>query len=382
MNTLIEDINLLPNNVIFKIFYKNRYNQDIVNSVIEIIYENNSIMYNVVKYLGSGTVGKVYLIESFIFTNNQKQKYVIKIANTNCNSDLKIEFKFHKKYFKKYNITHASQPLMFGKITKTDTNVLVYNYLGDYNLETLKKNNYIISFTNVQLITRQLIEQILLFNNNNIIHCDLKPPNIVINTDTLIVTIIDFGLAALISMPTFIYSTCYIVSPESLLTTEKYSNCLIDLETIDISKHDNYGLFSIIINLIINKSIWNCFYTYFYEIVEIEKSILDKDDIDELFIYCWYRFYYDTVDEITNIPLQNIIKIIDIYYPKIKNKPFMNFDNFFDIFLTSHIDHESFNNEYYSLLKDFLKKLIHFDYKQRYSIQQLSNHPFLSSLNT
>ena len=50
MNTLIEDINLLPNNVIFKIFYKNRYNQDIVNSVIEIIYENNSIMYNVVKY--------------------------------------------------------------------------------------------------------------------------------------------------------------------------------------------------------------------------------------------------------------------------------------------------------------------------------------------
>lgn len=365
-------------NVTFKIIYKNKFNQEIINSVIEVIHDDYNIMYNVIKYLGSGTIGKVYLIESLIVTDNERKQYVIKIANEHCNKDLKLELKFFKKYFKKYNITHASHPLMFGQITKTEIYAIMYNYLGNYDLESIKKINYKISFLNNKLIIKQLITQLLLFNNNNIIHCDLKPPNVVINTDTLIVTIIDFGLASLITEPEDIYSTCYITSPESLATTEPYSKCLIKSQPIDISKHDNYGLFSIIINLLINKTFWSCINIYLVDIVQINKYIFDDNDTEDIFVYCWYKFYYNNIDEITNIILQNVIKKIELRYSNIKNKCFLNFDDFFDGYLVNHLDYDSFNHEYYALLKDFLKKLIHFDYTQRYTIQQLSDHPFLN----
>ena len=80
------------------------------------------------------------------------------------------------------------------------------------------------------------------FNDNKLIHCDLKTSNIVIDIrsneemkDVLNATIIDFGLLKESDDKYDIVSTNFITSPESLLTIHKYDNYITsdDFEKLD-----------------------------------------------------------------------------------------------------------------------------------------------------
>ena len=80
--------------------------------------------------------------------------------------------------------------------------------------------------------------------------------------NNIFATVIDFGLAREDTSTSNVISTNYITSPESLLTISNFSECLINNQDLQLDKHDYFGLFSIILNLFINKSFWGLFSKY------------------------------------------------------------------------------------------------------------------------
>ena len=313
---------------------------------------NNIIHFKILNLLGKGSVGSVYLLVE------NKNYFIIKIANKDCNEYLLDEIQTIKKLFKKYEIINRSYPKFYGEI---GNNIgIIYPYFGFYNLKSIKSTNYNINNKHKIQIIRQIIEQMITFNN--VIHCDINSSNIVIDIkfDRIISTIVDFGLMK--ENKENIISSCYITSPESLLTLDKYKSCISDY--INIMKHDYYGLFSIIIDLFSRKTFWSNMIFYFTNIIGIDCNIFNSEDCKYIFVYCWYKFYYSSIDELPNNTFKKLISSIE--------ENIINKDNFisFDIF----IDNIEIENKY---MRDFLKKLIHFNPDQRPSLDELLDHKFL-----
>jgi serine/threonine protein kinase len=329
--------------------YQVKFNIDIHNLIMT--YNNNTYKYTILNLLGKGRTASVYLIES----NNNF--YIIKISDNNNNYLLKEEIQTLTRYFKKYNIKHNSYPKYHGEIVNLDGYGIIYPYLGFYNLKSIKKTSYIIEYKQKILIIRQLIEQLKIMNG--CIHCDIKSENIVINIKLsgIIATIIDFGIMK--DKTDNIFSVSYITSPESLLTLKELKYLVLETDNIDYTKHDYYGLFSVIIDLFLDKSIWRYFMKYF-DIIG-----LDGEKLEFYFVYCWYRFFYNNIDELPNETFKKLINTIEINYIN-KNLDFITFDVFIDI-----LDFKDDN------IKDFLRKLIHFNPNERASLDDLLNHSFL-----
>jgi serine/threonine protein kinase len=344
----------------------------IINSKLVVSYKNYKIRYEIINYLGKGTVGQVYMLEPI--NSLDKLKYVIKISNFDCEIDLQTEVESIEYCFEKYNIDHCSYPIYWGNFTNLNSVGVIYPYLGFYNLEKIKIINYKISWKNNISIIKQLIIQLI--ELKDIIHGDLKPSNIVINQndDNLIASIIDFGLIKEKTSNKNIVSTNYITSPESLFSLDKHINCVRD-EELDFSKHDYYGLYVIILNLFLNKGYWNIFSSYITLYLKINYKYLIKHEAIYLFIYIYYRFFYE--DTYPSNSYECLINKICILYPKIRGIKYLNFNDFFMTYIKPNINYLIFESEYLDLFKDFLINICSFDYNKRLDLKELLEHPFL-----
>ena len=367
MNYEIENVHLRLNNF-------THTSKSILGLNLIIYFENITEEYKLINFLGKGTVGQVYLLESVI----DKKRYVIKISNTGCCDELKTEVKLIKLYFNKEKIVHASYPIYAGTFTNMNSFGVIYPFLGYYNLDKLKKINYKIDFNNNVKIVRQLIDQLI--NFKNIIHGDLKPSNVVINVTTCVtVTIIDFGLIKDSNDKNDIISTSFITSPESLLSLENFEDCL---ETdVIFNKHDYFGLFSIIVNLFVKTSYWEIIFNYLINHLNYDNKAIEKKKSTIIFVYIWYRFNYNTKEEIINKSLYKVIHKIETYYPHIKDKKYLNFDNFFEQHIRPKIIENMMNNKKINEFKDFLKNIIMFEPENRMKYTELLYHSFLTLYN-
>lgn len=354
---------------------KDHISNNLINCTLQIIINSDIYNFIIKSYLGSGAIGMVYLlspIEKLDLFGDHKH-YVIKISNLDCYDNLLEETHNMVQLFNTHNIQHSSYPLCYGKFdnkfiiegTKT-TNKLIgvlYNYFGYYNLEKIK-SIYIISFKDNINIIKEIVKQLI--SLKSIVHCDLKPCNIAINiiNNTFIPTIIDFGLCRSYNSYDII-STNYITSPESLLTLEEFrDNC-----KYDISKHDYFGLFSIIINMFTKDGYWNIITKYLIETLKIKKNLVLDPHSREIFVYMWCKF--DTSSTIHT----NLIKKIETKYTFLNSTVFISFDIFFEQFIVPDII--SINITKYNDFKDFLQKLIRVNMKDRPELETILEHPFL-----
>lgn len=341
----------------------------IINTTIIFTTLNNIYIYKIIKFLGSGTNGNVYLIYLYkddIYIN----KFVIKIANPKNSNDLLDELLNISECFKNNNIKHSSYPLYYGTINNSEQLAIIYLYLGYYDLDYIKKTNNIISYDDNINIIQQILDQ--LKSLNNIIHCDLKPANIVIDIkpDTIVANIIDFGLVYDLSTKQPILSTSYITSPESLLTLDKYKNCINKDEKLDLSKHDYCGLFTIIVNLFIKKNIFEVIIDYLTIFCNIQFDNIKIDSGIHIFVYMWYKFSYSSNKEIKNKSLFNLINNIEKNYPYILTVNFLNFNDFFNDFILLDLNYNLKKDTIISL-KKILKEIIHFESVYRPTIDEL-----------
>ena len=346
---------------------------NIINSNLLIHFNKSYSIYKIINYIGKGSVGQVYLLES----QKDFSICVIKISYSDGIEDLIDEVDFLRINFIKHNITHPSYPLFCGHFRNLKGFGVIYPYFGFYNLEKIKLINYKINFINNKQIIRQCIKQ--LSDLKNIIHCDLKPSNVVVNVinNNIFATIIDFGLSREDTSITNIISTNYITSPESLLTLSNFSECLITDKDLQLDKHDYFGLFSIILNLFINKNFWSLFSKYLTDI-GFNNEFLHKHNSSIIFVYTWFRFSYEDKSHIINKSLLNIINKIEVMFPNITSKKFQDFDKFFDNYIRLCIDLDTINKSNLKDLNDFIKQILQFDYLARIDLEQLLKHKFLN----
>jgi serine/threonine protein kinase len=352
--------------------------KSIINLKLHIITEVNINIFTIKSFLGNGVMGQVYLLENTNHEENESifpsDKYVLKISNEDSYKDLKNELVTIQNIFTKHKIKSDAYPIGYGKIENVNTLGVLYNFIGYYNLDRIKKINYKIDFETNIMIIRQLIEQLM--NMNNIIHCDLKPANIVVNTidDTIKATIIDYGLLKTIN-DFDVISTNYITSPESLLTIKSYG---IKKIKIDLSKHDYFGLFVTIINLFVKTNYWVIINKYLSIDNNIKDEYLLKDEARILYGYLWYRFNYDKVDDISNKHMKHLIVRIEKSLPEFFNKKFGNYEYFFTNHILPNINYDCIDKRNINELKSFLRELSYFCPENRPSYKILLIHPFLN----
>lgn len=345
---------------------------NIIGTNLIILTEKSYIKYKIINYIGKGTVGQVYLLESYY----DSSVCVIKISNSQCMDDLVDEVQLTQTYFSKNNIIHPSYPKCCGFFKNLKAFGIIYPYFGFYNLEKIKFIDYKINFKNNKEIIKQIITQMSQFSN--IIHCDLKPSNVVVDVENNIIkaTVIDFGLIKEIGEPSNLISTSYITSPESLLTLKNFFECVDNTEPVQFDKHDYFGLFSIIINLFIGKTFWALLIKYLTDI-NFNNDFLHKQSASTVFVYMWYRFSYKEKSHIINKSLLNVINKIETIYPNISSKKFLDYDVFFDNYIKFFINLDTIEKTYLTDLKDFTKQIVKFDYSTRPNLEELSSHKFL-----
>jgi len=354
---------------IFELEYNS--NNNIINSTL-LVKPINSLFnykYKINSYLGHGTVGHVYLLEK---SNNEQ--YVVKISNPDCKKDLLGELDIFKIHFIKNKIIYDAYPLFYGNFKNQDNVGIIYPYVGSHNFEKLKLQNYIIPFTNNIDIIIQIINQLI--NINTIIHCDLKPSNIVGNLkdNKLYATIIDFGLSHLIFPNKTILSTTYITSPESLLTTLNFKDCLVNLNDLKLYKHDYFGLYCFILNLFLKKSYWNLISNYMINDLKFNKASVASQIFSIIYVYIWYKF--NNID-IKNKSLKNVILRIEKMYPEVLDKKYINFETFFKLYILPNLNLDIIKRDAVKLLYSFLNIIIKFDPDDRPELSTLLKHPFL-----
>ena len=370
---------------------KSTSTKDFINTIINIKFRLiSSMTFRISRFVGKGSIGNVFLLKIIKTENcdyNDKNKlFVIKISYKNTVSDLTDEYECIKNNFKKYNIIHDYYPLFFGEIKELKTVAIILPFLGLYNFDTIKDINFNINFsTNINLI-RQLIRQLKKFNDKNLIHCDLKSANLVIDiksnldgTQKIKLSIIDFGLLKEIDDKENIISTSYITSPESLLTLSNYDELIYleDFQEINLLKHDYFGLFSIIIGLFVKNNYWDIFYNYLVKTCNVSTEYIQSFKAIELFVYVWYKFTHKNIKEVSNSSLIEIIKYIEKKSPKIKEKVILNYEEFFNTYIVPEINTSILDKTKFDDLYNFTKEIIHFDYNKRPSLNDLLNHPFL-----
>jgi serine/threonine protein kinase len=334
----------------------------------------NNTKFHITQYLGKGSVGQVYLIQ------HKSKKYVIKISNYNCYNELLSEADNTITLFNKYNIIHNYYPIYWGDIyyiqdeqfINSSLCGVIYPFLGFYNLENIKQIDFKLNWNSYTNIIKQLLNQ--LSNFNNIIHGDLKSSNVVfdIYDYNIIANIIDFGLIKDINNNNSnIISTNYVTSPESLFTTFKYSNCIVD--TIDYSKHDYFGLYVIILDLFLNKLYWYILSSYLIESLEFNSLLIRSQRSTDIITYMYYKFF----NIIPNNSYSNLISSIEKEY-NLSNKNFITFEQFFKKYIKPNLNFNIFPFKKIPLFYNFLISICHFNPSNRLSIKLLLQHPFIN----
>lgn len=152
---------------------------------------NNNVLpypYRVIKPLGHGGLGEIYLA----YHENLQKQVVVKKVKDHCRDivDSRIEVDILK------NLHHQYLPQVYDFLQIGDQIYTVIDYISGHDLEYYCKQN--IHFSEEQLLIwlQQLLEVLEYLHTRNpmILHCDIKPANIMI-TEEGNVCLIDFNIS-------------------------------------------------------------------------------------------------------------------------------------------------------------------------------------------
>jgi serine/threonine protein kinase len=266
--------------------------------------------------LSSGTYGEIYVCKGYLKNGtciDIIEKSYIHKSNHCIPSDLIKELSTYTKLF---NQPHIAFMYDF-KLTRFKNSIFLEK--GLYNLKEFISTVKLNKIQKINLMY-QFASGLYSIHSNNIIHCDLKPANIIItnNVRSPILKIIDFGLAIPDddnqNKPINVQTPCY-KSPEILMKYTNYDN------KIDIW---SFGLIIL-------------------EIAGLEKSLFyTKNYSDE-----------KELDKILNFIIQKDFK-------KFIPKPFQKSSWFLDL----------------------IERIFVFESTKRINIYQILNHPLFNSKNS
>lgn len=173
------------------------------------IIEYNHVKYYIKSLLGKGTYGSVVKAH-----DNNNNFYAIKIHynfDSSYTQAAANEINFLKKMKNSKYMVKIIESFELDKFI-----IIIYNLL--YSTLSNLYQNYPLDIFQIRNLSKQLLEAVKEMFSYNIMHCDLKPDNIMIdNKDNLY--LIDFGLASEIKnkIATFYMQTVYYRAPEVIV---------------------------------------------------------------------------------------------------------------------------------------------------------------------
>ena len=204
-------------------------NNNLDNEEFNLIVHADDIInkYHVVDLLGQGVSGRVYEVYKDNDTKNRYALKIIKNKKVYLNQSL-IELKIVTSLNKKFSINNDNN---FHIISVYDyfffqEHLCIIFELLNENLYQLLQHNHLqgISLNSINFIIKQILEAIEQVHRMGIIHCDIKPENILLkiniekNKSDISVKLTDFGSACIKNNPIFtIVQSLFYRAPEVIL---------------------------------------------------------------------------------------------------------------------------------------------------------------------
>jgi serine/threonine protein kinase len=218
------------------------------------------------KILGKGTFKIAFSAHEKENDSNKVVLYVFEIANSNNiyrELDIYDELtKFNKdSSCKNFNLLCVKE-VIFGKDQRDiETNIIpndkfiITEYLEDYiSLDKFIEAKQSLTTKNILYIMYQLVNSILFLHDNEIVHHDIKPQNIMINPENLHVVVIDFGVSCFLKGNKYLCKNAELSTP--LYANPKYQYDI----AYDIDKdYDIFSLGLVMYELVFYKHLWNKF---------------------------------------------------------------------------------------------------------------------------
>ncbi len=182
--------------------------------------------YQILKIIGEGSMGVVFLAQKD--DDDSGQNYALKILKNNDFSESNKKLcreRFINEANAAASVKHKNvvKIIEFGISSRDEIPYIVMEFISGKSLKHLIKNADFLSFTRKAYIIRQVAESLVAIHSCGICHRDIKPDNILVDSDHK-VTVTDFGIAKLpgsdLTMSTDIMGTPAYLSPEAFVSAK------------------------------------------------------------------------------------------------------------------------------------------------------------------
>ncbi len=158
--------------------------------------------YSVLKIIGEGRYGIAYL-----GVNNKDQKCVIKQLKKEMLEETRKKLFYEEKILQDLN--YPNFPRFISKFKDEDREGYILEYVeGKVIQDLLAREQYEFSKNEIYRIGSQLLDLVEILHNNNIVHRDIRPTNVILKENKDI-ALIDFGLARIIDNKRYVKDVDY-----------------------------------------------------------------------------------------------------------------------------------------------------------------------------
>jgi len=145
--------------------------------------------FDVIKSLGSGASGKVYLAHQ----QKPKRQVAIKLAMQYLSEEQLHRFQHESRLLSRLSHPNIAQLYQSGVIAKEELPYIVMEYVDGVTIYQHCKINKLSTQQIIELFN-QVLDAVQYAHNKGIVHRDIKPENILVNKDG-VVKLLDFGIA-------------------------------------------------------------------------------------------------------------------------------------------------------------------------------------------
>ncbi|WP_318615474.1 Stk1 family PASTA domain-containing Ser/Thr kinase [Sporosarcina sp. YIM B06819] len=170
--------------------------------------------YEILKSIGDGGMSKVYLAHDMILNRD----VAIKVLNYDFANEEELKRRFQREALSATSLTHPHIVDIFDVGEEGELLYLVMEYVEGQTLKKFIQSNGPLSPKQALPIMRQLVSAISNAHHNGIVHRDIKPQNILMDTEGNL-KITDFGIAMALSATAHtktnsVIGTVHYLSPE------------------------------------------------------------------------------------------------------------------------------------------------------------------------
>lgn len=158
--------------------------------------------YQTEEKIGSGGMAEVYIAHD----NLLDRQVAVKILHEAYRSDVEFIERFHREAKAAAKLTHPNIVSIFDVGVDNNDHYIVMEYVPGKSLKDKIREEGALKISDVITISKDIASGLAHAHLNNLVHCDIKPHNILMTADGCHAKIADFGIARAVTESTMTYS--------------------------------------------------------------------------------------------------------------------------------------------------------------------------------